>query len=379
MSDSPVENDKPSAPATVTTTAGESSAAAVGAATNAPSKLKTGRGLSVFAILLSLLALGGSGFTWFQTQVNNVQEDSRLALGVGEIGGQVTRLGDSITRLQQEQADVVSESELSTKVLELKSEIGDQIRALATQQGELSESVVKINSELQRGVNQFIVEEVSQLLRLANNSVLFDDDVQSASNALKLADEQLKGLRDPRFATVRSQINTELAALQNVQLVDVEAASAKLQAVAQGIPELALANEPEQRAAAQPVPEPEQELTLRGELVKIWRDLIGSVSIQRVDQPPKPLLVPEQRYFLNENIRLALATAELAMMQGEVEIYRRSIASAKQWLTEYFDLSDNQVRKTISQLDELSQINVRSEIPAITGSYQALQTVLGGQ
>lgn len=342
-------------------------------------KPKTGRAFAVLAVLLSLIALAASGFTWFQTQVTGVQQESRLAIGVSEIGGQVSRLGDSIAQLQREQASVVSAAALNTKALEIKSEIGGQISALAANQQTLADAVEKLNKELERGVNEFLLEEVAQLLRLANNSVLFDNDVESAINALKLADEQLKGLRDPRYSNVRNQINAELAALKTVEMVDLEALSAELHSVARLIPELPLANEPEQRSAPEVTPTPEQELTFRGELVKIWRDLIGSISIQRVDQPPKPLLVPEQRYFLNENIQLALSKAELALLRGEADIYQRSLQDAKRWLTDYFDLKDNRVSASLAQLESLQGTSISNDLPSITGSYQALQTVLGGQ
>ncbi len=346
----------------------------------APVVVKSGgKGLGIFAILLSLAALGGSGYTWFETQVKGVQQESRLAVGVSEIGAQVSRLGDSITRIKQDQADVVTGAELDSKILGVTSSVESQLRDMTAEQKAVQDSVTKLNAELQRGVDQFTIEEVSQLLRIANNSVLFSDDIEAATNALTLADNQLKTLRDPRFARVRTAINSELAALRGVTLPDTEAISAQLNSLAKTVVGLPLANEPDERTPEPVAAEPEAEITVRGELVKIWRDLIGSVSIQRVDQPPKPLLVPEQRYFLNENIRLSIAKAELALLQGEASVYQRSLNDAGGWLREYFDLKNAEVQTTLKQLDALSSASIKSEVPSITGSYQALQTILGGQ
>ena len=66
----------------------------------------SGKGLSVLAILLSMAALAGTGFTWYQNQVVSVAQESKLSIGVSEIGGQVSRLGDSISRIQQDLANV---------------------------------------------------------------------------------------------------------------------------------------------------------------------------------------------------------------------------------------------------------------------------------
>lgn len=339
-----------------------------------------GRVLASMAILFSLAALGGSGFTWYQTHVTGVKEESRLAIGVSDIGSQIERLGDTVNRIKQDQLDVVSNAELTNRLMAAKAAVDTKFRDIGAKQAAVQASVLKLNADLQRGVDQLMVEEVSQLLRLANNSVLFGDDIDAAINALRLADNQLKSLRDPRYALVRKQINSELAALRNVSVPDVEALSAQLHTLSGGVPKLVLANEPETRKVEQAATLATQApLTFRGELVKIWRDLIGSVSIQRVDQPPKPLLVPEQRYFLNENIRLALSKAELALLQGEAEVYQRSLAEAKKWLSEYFDLSDGKVKNSLAQLNRLAEHSITTNIPSISGSYEALQTILGGQ
>ena len=346
----------------------------------APVVVKGGRALGVFAILIALLAAAGSAYTWYATQVLGVQQESRLAVGVSEIGAQVTRMGDQIVRLQQDQAEVVTQTGLNSSLLQMEQAQSDALESITQRQQAVEDSVLQLGSELERGVDQFIVEEVSQLMRLANNSVLFGRDIDAAVNALALADNQLKGLKDPRYAQVRTQINTELSALALVNVPDTEALSARLHSLSGQVPDLPLLNEPVERGEAEVMPlEPEAETTFQGELKKIWHDLINSVSIQRVDQPPKPLLVPEQRYFLNENIRLALAKAELALLQEKPELYQRSLEDAEQWLRDYFDLGDATVTTVLNELSELSGADVAYTVPDITGSYQALQTILGGR
>lgn len=338
-----------------------------------------GRVLSVLAILVSLIALGGSAYTWYQNQVVQVGQESKLSVGVSEIGGQVSRLGDSVARLQSDQSDVVSQAQLSTASLQLETKLVNQLRGLADQQGALSEAVSKINNDRQQGVNQYAVDESAQLLRLANNSVLFAGDVTSAINALSLADAQLKSLIDPRYSTVRSQILTEVNALQNVQLPDLEALSATLQGLSKMVPELPLANEPETLVADTKPVVAEQAITWRTELKKVWRDMLSSVQIQKVDQPPKPLLAPEQRYFLDQNLILTLNKAELAIIQGRPALFKMAVEDAVTWLTDYFDLADSQVQTVIAQLNTLANQPLNAAMPDISGSYQLLQSIKGGQ
>ena len=344
-------------------------------------KPKQGGGgiLSVLAILVSLIALGGSAYTWYQNQVVQVKQESLLLVGVSEIGGQVSRLGDSVARLQSDQTDVINQAQLSSASLQLETKLVNQLRTLADQQAALGQAVSKINNDQQQGVNQYVVDESAQLLRLANNSVLFSADVTSAINALSLADAQLKSLIDPRYSTVRSQILREVNALQNVQLPDLEALSTRLQGLAQVVPSLPLANEPEALGSDDKAVQAEQAITWKTELAKVWQDMLNSVQIQRVDQPPKPLLAPEQRYFLDQNLILTLNKAELAMMQGQPELFKMTIEDAATWLREYFDLTDVQVQSVIQQLNELAAQPLNSAMPNISGSYQLLQSIKGGQ
>lgn len=351
-------------------------------ATQQASKTSGGKGLSVFAVLLSLIALAGSGFTWYQTQVSKVAANTRLAVGVAEIGGQISRIGDSVSQLQSNQNSLVSKDELSTRLLESNVEADQKLRALSDAQSDITDSVQKLSAELQKDSNDFVIDEVSQLLKLANNSALFSNDAASAIKALTLADIQLKELADPRYAVVRRKINSEINLLKSVERVDVEKVSAKLNTIANTIPSLKLENEPPAKAKVDLLNKEATEgqtISWRSELRKIWYDVINSIQIQRVDQPPKPLLAPAQRYFLDQNLQLLLNKADLALLQGSASIYQQSLASAQQWLNDYFDLKNDNVQAVMTQLDQLKAQPVGVELPAVVDSYDSLQSIKGGQ
>ena len=346
---------------------------------NTTSSVKSGRGLSVFAVLLSLLAIAGAGATWYQTQVQQVASDSSLAVGVANIGGDVARLGDSIARLQGQQAEVVTEQQLANALLQSNNAFRLRLDNLGGQQKALFDAVTKINDDLQKGVNDYVIDEVSQLLKLANNSALFNADASAAVKALSLADIQLKELADPRFAQVRLSINREIALLKGVPQIDTENVSARLSVLASKIPSLPLENEPPVKGSVKLLAdEVAEEITWRSELKKIWRDMVNSVQVQRVDQPPKPLLAPQQRYFLNQNLQLSLSKAELALLQNRSSIYVRSLDEASSWLTEYFDMKNSDVQSSLTEIAELKALNVNVELPSVAESYEMLQSIKGG-
>jgi len=339
-----------------------------------------GKGLSIFAMFLSFLALGGAGFTWYQTQVQGVNNKTSLAVGVSEIGGQVSRLGDSISRLQKEQNKAVTQEQLSTRLLESNNAIDLRMRDFKGAQDGLLEAVERINTDRQKGVNDFVLDEVSQLLKLANNSAIFSGDAVAAVNALNLADIQLKELSDPRFAVVRRKINEEIELLNGVETADIESLSARLNAISVRVPSLPLENEPPQGQRVDIVDQPGTEVvTWRSELKRMWSDIVNSVQIQRVDKAPKPLLAPQQRYFLNQNLQLNLAKAELALLQNRASVYARSLDTALVWLNDYFDLKDAEVQATIEQINGLKAETLGVKLPSVAGSYTLLQSIKGGQ
>lgn len=342
-----------------------------------------GKGLGLFAILLSLLALGASGYLVYQAEFDGIEQENKLFMGVTSIGSDVAVLAERMEQLQRAQRSVekntVSSDQLKTRLLESSNQNDLVFRDIKEEQKNLRGTLERLSTDAERGGDKLALEEVSQLLKLANNSAVFAGDKNSAINALKLADSQLKQLSDPRYSVVRRTINQEIGVLEAIESVDVVGVTSKLDALANKIASLPLENEPpvvgELEIAHHTDDEP---MTFASELKKLWVDTLNTVKIKRIDQPPKPLLAPEQRYFLDQNIQLKLNTAELAVLKGQSEIYKRSLAAAIVWLQDYFDPRDADVRQVISDLQGLANQALGGELPSVAGSYDQLQRIKGG-
>lgn len=341
---------------------------------------KGGVGLSIVAVLLSLGALGGSGYNWYNANVQSLKGGESLAVKVTQIGGDVSRIGDSVSNLTTQQNNVVTQEQLITRLLESNSAVDLRFRDVSQAQQTLADSVSKINSNLDRGVNQFVIDEVSQLLKLANNNVLFSSDTTSAINALKLADLQLKELSDPRYSVVRKKINQEIGVLQAIDQVDIESVSVQISSLSARIPSLKLDNEIPTLGDADLSLEIENQASgVKATAKEMLNDLIALVHIQKIDKAPKPLLAPEQRYFLDQNIQLQLAKAELSLVQNRAPIYTDSLSTASAWLSDYFDAGDAAVQEVQAQINELKKIQLGQDLPSIAGSYTLLQSIKGGE
>lgn len=341
---------------------------------------KGGSVLSVLAILLSLGAVGGSGYNWYNANVKGQNDGTNLAVKMTQIGGDVSRIGDTVLNLKTQQNNVVTQEQLTTRLLESNSAVDLRFRDVSQSQQTLADSVSKINSSLDRGVKQFVIDEVSQLLKLANNNVLFSSNTTSAINALKLADLQLKELSDPRYSVVRKKINQEIGVLQGINQVDIESVSVQISSLSARIPSLKLDNEiPTLGAADISLEIEDQAKDFKATAKEMLNDLIALVQIQKIEQAPKPLLAPEQRYFLDQNIQLQLAKAELSLVQNRAPIYADSLSVASAWLSDYFDIDDAAVQEVQEQINELKKVQLGQDLPSIAGSYTLLQSIKGGE
>ena len=66
-------------------------------------------------------------------------------------------------------------------------------------------------------------------------------------------------------------------------------------------------------------------------------------------------------------------------MQKQNGVYKQSLESSEQWLREYFDTRNAKVETMLKQLAALKAEKVSVELPVISKSYDALQSITGGQ
>ena len=97
------------------------------------------------------------------------------------------------------------------------------------------------------------------------------------------------------------------------------------------------------------------------------------VIIRDHQGPIKPLLSPEQHFFLSQNLKLQLEQARLALLNGENAIYHERLDTVQTWLNNWFDLENNRTVHMQDRLKELQTIDVQPSLPELTRTYQAFK------
>jgi len=106
-------------------------------------------------------------------------------------------------------------------------------------------------------------------------------------------------------------------------------------------------------------------------IADIWRQLRSLVVIRQQEDAPAAVLMPEQRYFLYQNLRLQLETARFAALSGNQRMFEQSLQSASSWLEQYF-VGDHR-DAMLESLQAMQNQAISIETPDISGSLRWLK------
>lgn len=247
--------------------------------------------------------------------------------------------------------------------------------ALLDKVDELAKAQTLTNDDVLR---YWIMAELKFLLQSANQSILLAGDVDKARVALKLANQQLQSLTDPRLHALREIITDEQLALASVAKVDIDGLAMQLQSALNKIDDLQvlmgpqLGQQKDQDALATSL----SSSSVQTALSNAWQEIKSLVVIRHQQDAAVAVLVPEQRYFLYQNLRLKLESARLGLLSSREMVFHDNLASAEQWLQHYFIGSERDAMLDMLKTMQLETITV--EMPDISASLIWLQQY-GGQ
>ena len=317
-----------------------------------PPKPKSAGGnyLAKLALLSSLIIAGGILYLWrYHTDA---------------LEGQQQRLAELQTVIQDQ-------SEAQKQIGEaLQGELG----ILQERQEVVTEAVDELLKTSRHLRHEWLVAEAEYLVNLASHRLILAQDVNTAITALKAADDRLRETGDPSLIVLRKALADDISSLRAVALPDIAGLSLKLNTIVQDVDDLPLLTpEPETAAKRQTGPARPPVKNWQELPAAMWEDMKKLVIIRDHQGPIKPLLSPEQHFFLSQNLKLQLEQARLALLTGENEVYHERLDTAQGWISNWFDPENNRTIHMQDQLKELVAVNVQPSLPELTRTYQAFQ------
>lgn len=308
------------------------------------------------ALILSLITFSATAYLWYVLK-------EKQGLLKGDVVGQLEQLNTAQLALRAD-----------------STTLGEELAEVRETQDTLRAAVEKLSADFGRTRTDWMLAETEQLLFIANHRLQLAQDVDLALAALRAADRQLRQIANPSLLPVRRLLAQEIGQLEAMNQVDVDGLALRLNTLAGRIDTLALASETTFNGAVSP---PTNEPAPAGAWSRFWRefwsDLRSLIRIRNDADIRQPLLAPEHRYFLRENLRLMIYSAQLALLQRDEGTFQNNVRNARKWLKDYFDTHTAAVATSMDELDRMSKTALKMRPPDISGSLAALNKITGRQ
>lgn len=339
---------------------------------------KGGSGLAILALLVAL-GLGGAGYYFADQHLVNVQarlnsleqQKAKPANIQGFLDTDLAALKqdqEKISLLTDANQSINQKLDALEKIVSIKDQ---QISALQNQLDTLS------NAQKAAQPNDWLLSEADFLLNNALRKLVLDNDVDTAVSLLKVADETLLKVSDPRVVGVRTAINSDLKQLLSVNNIDQNAIMQRLSQLANSVDELTVLNVN--------FDEPKAE---DSQLSGSWDDwkqnaeksatsfLNHFIRITPKKSDSRALLAPNQDIYLRENIRLRLQLAIMAVPRQQNDLYKQSLETVAAWIRSYFDTTTEMAQNFLNEVDELADQSIYVDVPTQLNSLNTLDKLL---
>jgi uroporphyrin-3 C-methyltransferase len=319
--------------------------------------------MAFFLLLLLAAASAASYFLWQQLELQRTQLQAEIA----DVAPQLQALNQELETLQQR----------------MQNDFAGQVTALQSQYTNLERSLRELYARQRTSANEedWNIAEVVHLLNIANQRLLLAQDVTSAIAALQAADKSLRQNTDPRVLPVREQLAKDLKMLREAPQPDITGMTLTLSNHSRSVDDLPLQQGYQEQAlntdaqtAREETPAPPIPVTdWRAWLSKIWREMEQLVVIRRNNSDEVGLLAPEQRYFLNANLRLYLESARFYLLRRDTTQFHDTLATIQNWLDKYYDDSAPSIQTLKQDLQHMQKENLTVPAANLDATLKALQ------
>lgn len=265
---------------------------------------------------------------------------------------------------------------ISTRAREKREETETRFKLLETN---LTESISRqvaleeLYHDLAPNHDEVTMEEVEQLLLIANQQLQLANNVKSALIAMQEADVRLQRINHPQLSPLRKVLAKDMDLLKAVPNVDTMGISLRLESLAETVDKLPLAMEIRpSKTNAVPSVTWESEGVWPKLLQEVWNDIKQLVHIQNMGERNIPLLSPSQSFFLRENLKLRLLSAQHALLARDAVSFKANIKISIDWINQYYDNKSTLATSMLEILRQLHDSKIGIELPNISASYDVV-------
>lgn len=319
---------------------------------NSDSKKSGSSGVLLFVLFLLVFSLAGAG-AWFYFSFQKI---------IGTSDEKFTQLESGLVSSQRQLSNRLNQISSGNKTL------AEQLEANQTKVAFHDQQLAQLAGGKRA---DWLLSEVEYLLRLANQRLNLERDAKGAELMLSAADQVIREIDDPSLTPARVVLAEEILALQSVPGADIQGVYASLNSLMTNI-----SNMPDADSIF--LNERGEKQELFGEAApsafdKMIEALREAVSIRRLDEPVKPMLSPNQNFFLSQNLRLMLEQAALAVLARDDDAFQAGLQKSEDWLRIYFDTSHQNVSAQLESIQALKTKQLSYDLPDISRSLRLIK------
>ena len=291
----------------------------------------------------------------------------------------------AINDMQQQLAKKIAEMDGGSKANQmLLTQTQDQVRELSAKVATLETRYAEaqnqraaletLYNDLSASRDEAVLAEVEQMLLIAEQQLQLSANVKAALIAVQSADARLQRINRPAYSGLRKAVIQDMDKLRALPGVDINGINFQLNNLIDAVDSLPLAYQQrtEHEVIAQTVV-PKDETAWQKLLREIWQEIRQLVRIENTEKAEIPLLLPNQEFFLRENLKMRLLAARLALLSRDASSYSLELKTARLWTTRYFDGKSEQGVRMMAGLKKLSAYDIGIQLPDISASLQALR------
>ena len=192
------------------------------------------------------------------------------------------------------------------------------------------------------------------------------------------ADQRLLVLSDPSLSPLRAALLDDINSLGSLPKRDPDGVVLALSSLESRIDKLMVAGFKLSEPTIKRYREVSSDIKDWSEnLSKSWTSFVESfMVINKREVKVQALLSQEQKWYLQENLRAALAKAEFAVYREQQDIYNLALQTASGLLTDYYDLTDNTTNHFFKSIERLMEQKVSVDYPDQLKSAPVLERIM---
>lgn len=308
------------------------------------------RKTSFFFLLLAIvIAMCALGYGYFQLAKANVALSDKLSL----LQKQTTASHDNLMALQ-------------TALDALKQETQKSADLSAEQ-----EKMIADWRDAQKGdLNKWYVAEAQYLVTTANDHLQFTHNLALAKVLLERADQVLAKMNEPSVLEIRKSVAVDMANLQALPQIDVTGLYLRLSALNAQLDQLPLPASPLKSETPTPAPIQPGLPWWKAGLAHTWQALSQIVIVRYNGSNALPLVMPDEKAFLYQNLHAEMESAMWAVLQRNADVYQASLARIEEWITPYFVADAPETKTMLQNIQDLRKVNIKPPAVNLSSTLQ---------